>query len=336
MRGRPKKAAWAVLAIIAAVVLTQSTWWDTNQTVFAQAVVSGLLIGGVYSLVAMGLSLVFGVLDIINFAHGALMTIGIYASYLLFDNYGIDPYVWNRPLRVAVGHDPAAVCGRCRYPAFCDQPGNGCPGTQPIDVDARHRHHHREPGALVLFTGTPRSIELAYARNEFDLGLFTLDFPIKVFGAVITLPKLIAFVVALVLAGVLYMLIHRTQLGAAIRASAQEPEGAEMVGIDVRRIYTITFGIGAACVGAAGALVMPFLFVSPHAGATFNIIAFIVVVLGGMGSIPGALVGGLVIGLTQEMTQLLVSGSSKLLGVFVVFLAVLLFRPQGLFGKVQR
>ena len=106
--------------------------------------------------------------------------------------------------------------------------------------------------ALVLFTGTPRSIELAYARNEFDLGLFTLDFPIKVFGAVITLPKLIAFVVALVLAGVLYMLIHRTQLGAAIRASAQEPEGAEMVGIDVRRIYTITFGIGAACVGAVG------------------------------------------------------------------------------------
>jgi branched-chain amino acid transport system permease protein len=109
-----------------------------------------------------------------------------------------------------------------------------------------------------------------------------------------------------------------------------------MVGIDVRRIYMITFGIGAACVGAAGALVMPFLFVSPTAGATFNIIAFIVVVLGGMGSIPGALVGGLVIGLTQEMTQLFVSGSSKLMGVFVVFLAVLLVRPQGLFGKVHR
>jgi branched-chain amino acid transport system permease protein len=315
MRGRPKKVAWAVLAVIAAAILTQTNWWDTNQTVFAQAVVSGLLIGGVYSLVAMGLSLVFGVLDIINFAHGALMTIGIYASYLLFDNYGIDPYVSllvTIPLLFVVG------VGIQRF------------AINPV-MDAPVHNQ-----ALVLFTGTPRSIELAYARNEFDLGLFTLDFPIKVFGAVITLPKLIAFVVALVLAGVLYMLIHRTQLGAAIRASAQEPEGAEMVGIDVRRIYTITFGIGAACVGAAGALVMPFLFVSPHAGATFNIIAFIVVVLGGMGSIPGALVGGLVIGLTQEMTQLLVSGSSKLLGVFVVFLAVLLFRPQGLFGKVQR
>ena len=329
MRGRPKKAAWAVLAVIAAAILTQTNWWDTNQTVFAPAVVSGLLIGGVYSLVAMGLSLVFGVLDIINFAHGALMTIGIYASYLLFDNYGIDPYVSllvTIPLLFVVG----VGIQRFAINPVMDAPvHNQLMLTLGIAIIIENL-------ALVLFTGTPRSIELAYARNEFDLGLFTLDFPIKVFGAVITLPKLIAFVVALILAGVLYMLIHRTQLGAAIRASAQEPEGAEMVGIDVRRIYTITFGIGAACVGAAGALVMPFLFVSPNAGATFNIIAFIVVVLGGMGSIPGALVGGLVIGLTQEMTQLLVSGSSKLLGVFVVFLAVLLFRPQGLFGKVQR
>ena len=144
-----------------------------------------------------------------------------------------------------------------------------------------------------------------------------------------------AIVVALLLAGLLYLLIQRTQLGAAIRASAQEPEGAELVGIDVHRIYTITFGIGAACVGAAGALVLPFLFVSPTAGDTFTIIAFVVVVLGGMGSIPGALIGGLVIGLTQELTQLFVPGS-KFLGVFVVFLAVLFFRPEGILGRVRR
>jgi branched-chain amino acid transport system permease protein len=190
--------------------------------------------------------------------------------------------------------------------------------------------------ALVLFTGTPRSIELAYARNEFDLGVVTLDFPLRLFGAVVSLPKLIAFLVALLLAGALYLLIQRTQLGAAIRASAQEPEGAELVGIDVHRIYMITFGVGAACVGAAGSLVLPFLFVSPTAGATFTIIAFVVVVLGGMGSIPGALIGGLVIGLTQELTQLFVPGSTKFLGVFVVFLAVLLFRPEGILGKVRR
>lgn len=329
MRGRPRKALWAVLAIAAAVLLTQSAWWDTNSTVFAQAVVSGLLIGGVYSLVAMGLSLVFGVLDIINFAHGALMTIAIYASYLLFQNQGVDPYLSllvTIPLMfiIGVGIQRFAINPVMNAPIH-----NQLLLTLGIAIIIENL-------ALVFFTGTPRSIELSYARNEFDLGLFTLDFPIKVFGAVITLPKLIAFIMALLLAGLLFLLIQRTQLGAAIRAAAQEPEGAELVGIDVRRIYTVTFGIGAACVGAAGALVIPFLFVSPTAGATFNIIAFIVVVLGGMGSIPGALVGGLVIGLTQEMTQLFVSGSSKLLGVFVVFLAVLLFRPEGLFGKVQR
>ncbi|MEE8331268.1 MAG: branched-chain amino acid ABC transporter permease [Acidimicrobiia bacterium] len=329
MRGRSRKAAWAVLAIVAAVAVPQSTWWDTNHTVFAQAVVSGLLIGGVYSLVAMGLSLVFGVLDIINFAHGALMTIAIYASYLLFQNYGVDPYLSlfvTIPLMFVIG----VGIQRFAINPVMDAPvHNQLLLTLGIAIIIENL-------ALVLFTGTPRSIELAYARNEFDLGVVTLDFPLRVFGAVISLPKLIAFLVALLLAGVLYLLIQRTQLGTAIRASAQEPEGAELVGVDVRRMYTITFGIGAACVGAAGALVLPFLFVSPTAGSTFTIIAFVVVVLGGMGSIPGALIGGLVIGLTQELTQLFVPGSSKFLGVFIVFLAVLLFRPEGILGGVRR
>jgi len=328
MRGRSRTAVWAGLAVVVAVAVPQTAWWDLNHTVFAQAVVSGLLIGGVYSLVAMGLSLVFGVLDIINFAHGALMTITIYVSYLLFQNYGVDPYVSllvTIPLMFVVG----VGIQRFAINPVMDAPvHNQLLLTLGIAIIIENL-------ALVLFTGTPRSIELAYARNEFDLGVVTLDFPLRVFGAVVSLPKLIAFLVALLLAGVLYLLIQRTQLGAAIRASAQEPEGAELVGIDVRRIYMITFGIGAACVGAAGSLVLPFLFVAPTAGATFTIIAFVVVVLGGMGSIPGALVGGLVIGLTQELTQLFVPGS-KFLGVFIVFLAVLLFRPEGILGKARR
>ena len=328
MRGRSRKIVWAGLAVVVAVAVPQTAWWDLNHTVFAQAVVSGLLIGGVYSLVAMGLSLVFGVLDIINFAHGALMTITIYVSYLLFQNYGVDPYVSlvvTIPLMFVVG----VGIQRFAINPVMDAPvHNQLLLTLGIAIIIENL-------ALVLFTGTPRSIELAYARNEFDLGVVTLDFPLRVFGAVVSLPKLIAFLVALLLAGVLYLLIQRTQLGAAIRASAQEPEGAELVGIDVRRIYMITFGIGTACVGAAGSLVLPFLFVAPTAGATFTIIAFVVVVLGGMGSIPGALVGGLVIGLTQELTQLFVPGS-KFLGVFIVFLAVLLFRPEGILGKARR
>jgi branched-chain amino acid transport system permease protein len=329
MQGRSRPLIWAVLALVviaAAFLLMQTSWWDSNNSVFIQAVVSGLLIGGVYGLVAMGLSLVFGVLDIINFAHGALMTIGIYASYLLFQNYGVDPYLSlliTVPLLFIIG------MGIQRFainPVMTAPVHNQLLLTLGIAIII-------ENILLVVFSGTPRSIELSYARGSFDLGFMTLDFPLKVFGAVVSMPKLIAFLMALVLAFVLYLLIQRTWLGSAIRASAQQPEGAELVGIDNRRIYTITFGIGAAAAGAAGGLVMPFLFVSPTAGATFNIIAFIVVVLGGMGSIPGALIGGLIIGLTQELSQLFVSGSSKLLGVFIVFILVLLFRPQGIFGK---
>ena len=332
MQGRSRPLLWAVLAfaiIAVSFMITQSAWWDTNASVFAQAVVSGLLIGGVYGLVAMGLSLVFGVLDIINFAHGALMTIGIYASYLLFQSYGVDPYVGlliTVPLLFVIG------MGIQRFainPVMTAPVHNQLLLTLGIAIMIENL-------LLVMFTGTPRSIELPYARGSFDLGFMTLDFPLKIFGAVVSMPKLIAFVMALVLALVLYLLIQRTWLGAAIRASAQQPEGAELVGIDNHRIYVITFGIGAAAAGAAGGLVMPFLFVSPTAGGIFNIIAFIVVVLGGMGSIPGAIVGGLIIGLTQEMGQLFVSGSSKLLGVFAVFILVLLFRPEGVFGKQHR
>jgi branched-chain amino acid transport system permease protein len=332
MQGRSRPLVWAVLAFVVialAILLMQTSWWDSNDSVFIQAVVSGLLIGGVYGLVAMGLSLVFGVLDIINFAHGALMTIGIYASYLLFQNYGVDPYLSlliTVPLLFIIG------MGIQRFainPVMTAPVHNQLLLTLGIAIMI-------ENILLVIFTGTPRSIELPYARESFDLGFMTLDFPLKVFGAVVSMPKLIAFLMALVLAFVLYVLIQRTWLGSAIRASAQQPEGAELVGIDNRRIYTITFGIGAAAAGAAGGLVMPFLFVSPTAGATFNIIAFIVVVLGGMGSIPGALIGGLIIGLTQELSQLFISGSSKLLGVFIVFILVLLFRPQGIFGKDLR
>ncbi len=331
-QGRSRAWVWTVLAIVAFVLgifLVQSGWWDSNHSVFAQAVVSGLLIGGVYGLVAMGLSLVFGVLDIINFAHGALMTIGIYASYLLFQEYGVDPYISlliTVPLLFVVG---MGIQHFAINPVMTAPVHNQLLLTLGIAIMI-------ENILLVVFTGTPRSIELPYARESFDLGFVTLDFPLKVFGAVVSMPKLIAFVMAIVLALVLYVLIQRTWLGSAIRASAQQPEGAELVGIDINRIYMITFGIGAAAAGAAGTLVMPFLFVSPTAGATFNIIAFVVVVLGGMGSVPGALVGGLIIGLTQEMSQIFVSGSSKFLSVFVVFILVLLFRPQGIFGKAHR
>ncbi len=131
----------------------------------------------------------------------------------------------------------------------------------------------------------------------------------------------------------LYLLLQRTTLGKAIRATAQDKEGARLIGIDIDLISLITFGLGTACVGAAAALVLPFLAVDPVAGNAFNITAFVIVVLGGMGSVPGALLGGLIIGLTQELGVVFAPSSTKLLGVFIVFILVLLFRPQGLLGK---
>lgn len=316
----------AALVLLLAVLAAATGWWDRNQTVFLQALASGLLIGGVYALVATGLSLVFGVLDIINFAHGALMTIAMYVSYVLFRSYSVDPYLSllvTVPLLFLVG---TAVQRFLINPVLGSPVHNQLLLTLGLALVIQNL-------LLVLFTGTPRSIELAYASGTLAAGPLEVTFPLRVFGAIVTLPKALAFVFAIVLAGVLYLFLRRTTIGRAIRAAAQEPQGAELVGIDVRRMYTLAFGLGAACVGAAGALILPFFFVSPNAGEVFNIVAFIVVVLGGMGSIPGALVGGLIIGVTQELTQLFVPGSSKLIGVFALFLLVLMFRPQGLFGS---
>lgn len=149
------------------------------------------------------------------------------------------------------------------------------------------------------------------------------------------MPKIIAFILALLLAVILYLILQRTDLGKAIRATAQDKEGAALVGINVDRINLITFGLGTACVGAAASVVLPFLFVDPVAGNTFNITAFVIVVLGGMGSVPGALLGGLVVGLTQELSVVFLPSSTKLLGVFIIFVLVLLFKPQGLLGTKQ-
>lgn len=312
----------AVLALLA----WGTGWWELHHTIFVQAVVSGLLIGSVYSLVSMGLSLVFGVLDIINFAHGALMSVAMYAAFVLVRSYGIDPYVAmlvTIPLLFIIG---VVIQATIINPVMDAPLHNQLLLTLGLALFIQNL-------LLVLFSGTPRSIELPYASGALALGPLAIDFPLRIFGAVVTLPKAIAFIVSLLLAGGLFLLMQRTPLGTAIRAAAQDPEGAELVGIDVRRIYLITFGIGAASVGAAGSLILPFFFVSPTAGETFNIIAFVVVVLGGMGSIQGALAGGFLIGLTQELTQLFVPGSSKLIGVFALFILVLLLRPEGLFGS---
>jgi branched-chain amino acid transport system permease protein len=309
------------------VAQNTSAWYDRYGIVVRQAAVSGLLIGSVYGLVALGLTMIFGVLEIINFAHGALMTLGLYVAFILYDKLGIDPY-----LGLFITVPILFLVGLIVY--------------RIIIHPARNAPHHNqllltlgltlliENALLLAFTATPKSIRLDYGRGETSiLGLFTMDFPIRIWNAVITFDKMMAFIGALVVTGILYYIIQRTDLGKAIRATAQEREGAAIVGINTNWINMVTFGIGTACVGAAAALVLPFRPADPTAGNLFNITAFVIVVLGGMGNALGALLGGLIIGLTQELTGIFFPGAPDLIGIFVIFILVLLFRPQGLLGK---
>jgi branched-chain amino acid transport system permease protein len=281
---------------------------------FLQAVVSGLLLGGVYGLVASGLSLIFGVLRIINFAHGAVMMLAMYATYWLFTLLGVDPYV-----SILLTGPAFFLLGMLIQRLV----------IEPNRFAAEHNQLLLTLGlalvlenvALVLWQGDFRTVRPRYASASFTLG-----------EALVEIPRLVACGGAVVVALSLFAFLRLTDVGKAIRALAEEPEGAMLMGIDVARIRAVAFGIGAACVAVAGALVTPFFYVAPDVGESFNIMAFVVVVLGGMGNFLGALVGGFIVGLAESLGATLLPGSLKQLIVFGLFVLVLLFRPAGLFG----
>jgi branched-chain amino acid transport system permease protein len=292
-----------------------TAWGKDNYPVLFQALITGLLLGGVYSLVSMGLTLIFGVLDIINFAHGALMGLAMYGAYLLVTYVAFNAYLSLAiivPLLFLLGF----VLQRFLINRIMGQPAeNQLLLTFGLAILI-------ENGILLIFTGTPKTIPAPFAQSSLHL-----------LGAVVDIPRLIAFAGSVLLSGVLYFLLSRTTIGTAVRAVAENAEGASMVGIDVRTIYALAFGLGAACVGAAGALVTPFLSLDPTVGEQFTIISFVVVVLGGTGNIVGAFIGGLIIGLLQELGGAFFPNINKLLIVFLVFVLLLFIRPQGLLGR---
>ena len=305
----------SVVAVLAVAVLLAYLLAD-SPVIATQAIVTGLLIGGVYGLVAMGLTLIFGVLDIVNFAHGAFLAVALFITYWLVSSMGLHPYVTilvTVPVMFAVGW---AVQRGVLSGAMGKPLENQLLITLGISLVI-------ENGLLLLFGANPRSVPLPGDRT------------IGILGAVADLSRILAFVGALVLAGVLFLVLQRTRLGTAIRAVAANNAGAQLVGIDTRRIYALTFAIGTACAGAAGTLVAPLVTVEPSTGALFNIVAFVVVVIGGMGNVVGALVGGFVIGLAEQLGTIFLPGQSPLLSVFIVFVLVLFFRPQGLFGRTS-
>lgn len=285
-----------------------------DPAILLSAFLNGLTTGAVYALIALGLTLIYGVLHIINFAHGAALMVALYAVYFLNERLGIDPYV-------AL---PFVTLGMFAF------------GYVLQRVVINHASHGKDENillvtlgisivlenlALVWFHSDTHNIETGYSLVTVQIG-----------PAMIALPKIIAFFGALVLAGGLFTAMRMTDLGRAIRAVSREKYGAKLMGIDVARIYALAFGIGMACVGAAACFLLPTYYVNPQVGDGFVLVAFTIVVLGGMGSFGGALVGGLLIGVVESLGGLWFGDSLGQMGIFAIFIVVLLVRPRGFFG----
>ncbi len=285
-----------------------------SPSILIAATVNGLLTGAVYALVALGLTLIYGVLHIINFAHGALLTAAMFAAYFAYRVLGIDPYLAAFLLAPAFFVIGYALQRFVIGPASHGDDRNMLLVTLGLAVII-------ENALLFAFRADTRTIDLPYALSGIDL-----DF------AFLPLPRLIGFGAVFVVALVLWLIMSATDTGRAIRAVAKEKLGAELAGIDVAHIYAVTFGLGTACVAIAACLLIPSYYVNPSAGNAFVLVAFTVVVLGGMGSVPGALIGGLVIGVVESLSSLFFGESLGQIGIFVLFIVVLLVRPSGLFG----
>ena len=282
------------------------------------SVLNGLTTGAVYALIALGLTLIYGVLHIINFAHGACLMLALYAVYMLKQHWGIDPYL---ALPIVV---PAMfVLGYTLQRVVINRASHG--KDENILLVTLGISIVLENLALLVFKSDTRSIETDYTLTTVPINLGPLQ-------AMIALPKLIAFGGALVVAALLMLMIAKTDLGRAIRAVAKEKHGAKLMGIDVDHVYAMSFGIGLASLGAAACFLLPAYYVNPLVGNGFVLVAFTIVVLGGMGSFGGALLGGLLIGVVESLGGLYLGESLGQIGIFLIFIAVLLFRPQGLFG----
>jgi branched-chain amino acid transport system permease protein len=283
------------------------------QIIFAGAL-NGLLAGGIYVLVAVGLTLIYGVLHIINFAHGSLLMLAMYAVLFLWRLLGVDPYI---ALPIVVGG--AFVVGFVLYRGLIGRYSHGKDEnilliTLGVSIVA-------DNAALLFFGGDTHTIDVAYAGTIIQIG-----------AAFLPLPKVVSFVASLLICGLLGLYMAKSDTGKAIRAVAKERHGARLVGIDVEHIFAISYGIGIACLGAAACLLMPTFYVTPTSGYAFVLVAFTIVVLGGMGSFVGAAIGGFLIGVTESLGGLFLGEQLGQIGISLIFILILLLKPTGLFG----
>jgi branched-chain amino acid transport system permease protein len=287
-------------------------------TTIAQAVVNGLLIGGIYALVSIGVSLIFGVVKIVNFAQGEFVMIGMYISFFLATTFGIDPLVSlsvSMPTLFVIGVLLQHFLIR-RVLALGDMPQIFL--TFAVSMLLLNL-------ALLLFTANYRTVETSYSEVAIQIG-----------GIYVALAKLIAFVVAMLLSALLWLFLHTTDLGKAMRAAAQNRDVAMLMGINPDRVFCVAVGVALALAGAAGSLLMPFYPAYPMVGQVFVLMAFVAVVLGTLGNISGALIASLMMGVAESLGIQFVGADSGLIVVFGMLLLTLALRPSGLFGGWTR
>jgi branched-chain amino acid transport system permease protein len=282
---------------------------------YLNATLSGALTGLVYGLMALGLSVIFGVVRVVNFAHGEMMTGAMYIAILLASAFKLDPIVAMVPVGLAM-----FVFGYLLQRTL----------ISPFIVRPEHAQFMLmiavatilANGELLIFGPNARNVQVDYALDSFAIGDIIFD-KVRVYAAI----------GALAVSGALFTFFRFTLLGKAIRACADNYIGAQVVGLNVRQLYAITFGIGAACVGAAGCMLLLLIDVTPVQGPGYTLLAFIIVIVGGMGSLTGALLSGLIIGMSEALAGLLIVPSAKSMAAFAILVLVLLFRPEGLLGK---
>jgi branched-chain amino acid transport system permease protein len=284
-------------------------------SVYLNVAVGGILTGLVYGLMALGLSVIFGVVRVVNFAHGEMMTIAMYIAVALFAAFHLDPLLMLIPIAaVMFAFGYAVQAGLIN--AFITRPEHSqfllLVGIGLIIAN----------GLLILFGPDSQNVQVAYAFDSFQIGPLIID-----------ATKLYAAIGAILVAAALFAFFQYSATGTAIRACADNYTGALVVGLDVKRLYALTFGLGSACVGAAGTMLLLIFDVTPAVGPSYTLLAFVIVITGGLGSMPGALVGGVLIGLTEAMAGLLFTPSAKTMFAFAILVVVLLFRPQGIMGK---
>ena len=298
-----------------------------NLNLLLQLAISGFLLGGVYSLIALGLSLIFGVLRVINFAHGEMMVWGMYVAYSILLWTGIDPF-YSFLVSAVILFFLGYLLQRAVVNRIIDFPE----AMQVLPL----------VGMAMVFENSARIIwgpDYISPQSRFALSSLSLG------SVMIDTPRLLAFLLSIVITVVVLVFLKKTDMGKSIRAAADNRTGALLVGTNVNKTYAICFGVGAACVGAAGGLLVPIMPLSPHIGAPFTLISFIIVILGGMGSLAGAMAGGLIIGVAESIGPELITNIFHGVGLdlefphtmkqvvsFFILIVIMLVRPEGLFG----